>query len=41
MLDLTNQMNNIRLPEAEKQALPPDSIWRDDSAEVGEGGQLD
>jgi 2-polyprenyl-6-methoxyphenol hydroxylase-like FAD-dependent oxidoreductase len=40
VLDLTNQMNNIRLPEAERMILPKENVWRDQSAEVGEGGQL-
>jgi 2-polyprenyl-6-methoxyphenol hydroxylase-like FAD-dependent oxidoreductase len=40
VLDLTNQMNNIRLPEAERKLLPKDNVWKNQSAEVGEGGQL-
>lgn len=40
VLDLTNQMDNIRLPEAERKELPVGNVWRDASAAVGERGQL-
>lgn len=40
VLDLTQQMNNKRLPAAEQARLAKGSIWRDESATRGEGGQL-
>lgn len=33
-------MNARRLPPAEQAKLPPGTIWEDDSATRGEGGQL-
>lgn len=40
ILQLTEQMNNIRLSEAEKKLLPKEKIWHDEATEVGEGNQL-
>jgi 2-polyprenyl-6-methoxyphenol hydroxylase-like FAD-dependent oxidoreductase len=40
VLQLTDQMNNIRLSEAEKKLLPKEKVWHDDNTEVGEGNQL-
>lgn len=40
VLDLTRQMNNKRLPAADRARLAKESIWRDESATRGEGGQL-
>ncbi|OAG08639.1 kynurenine 3-monooxygenase [Paraphaeosphaeria sporulosa] len=40
ILDLTQQMNAKRLPEAEKAKLPPNAIWTDSSLMRGEGGEL-
>ncbi|KAF2015077.1 FAD/NAD(P)-binding domain-containing protein [Aaosphaeria arxii CBS 175.79] len=40
ILDLTQQMNAKRLPEAEKAKLPPNAIWTDTSLTRGEGGEL-
>ncbi|KAG5301912.1 kynurenine 3-monooxygenase [Histoplasma ohiense] len=40
ILDLTQKMNAKRLPPAEQAKLPPGSVWADDSATTGEGGQL-
>lgn len=40
VLELTNQMNAKRLPEAEREKLPPGSIWGDASQTRGDGGEL-
>ena len=40
VLDLTNQMNAKRLPEAERAKLPPGAIWGDASQTRGDGGEL-
>jgi 2-polyprenyl-6-methoxyphenol hydroxylase-like FAD-dependent oxidoreductase len=40
VLELTHQMNNIRLTEEERKLLPPEMVWRDDSTEIGAGKQL-
>jgi 2-polyprenyl-6-methoxyphenol hydroxylase-like FAD-dependent oxidoreductase len=40
LLELTEQMNNLRLPEAEKKNLPKEKVWQEDSFEVGAGGKL-
>jgi 2-polyprenyl-6-methoxyphenol hydroxylase-like FAD-dependent oxidoreductase len=40
VLVLTEQMNNIRLPEAERVLLPEGNVWRDEGAELGGSGQL-
>ena len=40
VLELTKQMNAKRLPPAEQAKLPPGTIWSDESATRGEGGQL-
>lgn len=40
VLDLTRMMNNKRLPAAERARLAKESVWRDESATRGEGGQL-
>lgn len=40
VLELTNQMNAKRLPEAEREKLPPGAIWSDASQTRGAGGEL-
>lgn len=40
VLDLTQQMNAKRLPEAERAKLPPGAIWTDQSLTRGDGGEL-
>jgi len=40
VLELTQQMNAKRLPEAERAKLPPGAIWSDQSLTCGEGGEL-
>jgi 2-polyprenyl-6-methoxyphenol hydroxylase-like FAD-dependent oxidoreductase len=40
LLELTEQMNNLRLPEAEKKLLPKEKIWQGSKLDVGAGGQL-
>lgn len=40
VLELTQQMNVKRLPEAERAKLPPEAFWDDPSLTRGEGGQL-
>ena len=40
VLELTKQMNAKRMPPAEQAKLPPGTIWSDESATRGEGGQL-
>ena len=40
VLQLTEQMNNIRLSEAEKKLLPKEKVWHNDTTDVGEGNQL-
>lgn len=40
VLELTSQMNAKRLPPQEQAKLPPGTIWVDQSATRGEGGQL-
>ncbi|KAI1135948.1 kynurenine 3-monooxygenase [Hypoxylon sp. FL0543] len=40
VLDLTQQMNAKRLPEAEKAQLPPGAVWSDSSLTRGDGGEL-
>lgn len=40
VLELSDQMNNMRLSEEEKAKLPEEKVWHDHTAESGEGGQL-
>lgn len=40
VLELSNEMNNMRLSEEEKKNLPKEKVWHDQSAESGEAGQL-
>ncbi|KAI9871127.1 MAG: hypothetical protein M1830_003285 [Pleopsidium flavum] len=40
VLDLTRQMNNKRLPAADRELLAKESVWQDESKTQGEGGQL-
>ncbi|MCJ1392964.1 hypothetical protein MMC18_005836 [Xylographa bjoerkii] len=39
-LGLAQQMNIKRLPPAEQAKLPAGTVWKDESATTGEGGQL-
>ena len=40
VLELTNQMNAKRLPEAERAKLPPGAVWGDASQTRGDRGEL-
>ena len=40
VIHLSNQMNNLRLSEEEKKSLPKETIWHDDSMEMGKGAAL-
>ncbi|CAG9945640.1 unnamed protein product [Clonostachys rosea f. rosea IK726] len=40
VLELTNQMNAKRLPEAQRASLPASAIWSDTSLTQGKGGEL-
>ena len=40
LLELTEQMNNLRRPEAEKKLLPKEKIWSEGNLDVGAGSQL-
>lgn len=40
VLELSDQMNNMRLSGEEKAKLPKEKVWHDQTTESGEGGQL-
>ncbi|TQS32836.1 hypothetical protein Golomagni_06837 [Golovinomyces magnicellulatus] len=40
VLQLTNQMNVKRLPEAERSKMPPGSVWSDQNLTKGSNGEL-